>query len=416
MAFFIVWFIVRPLLVLVFGLMKKKKIVQKSYHQGKGVSVVIPCHNEEKIIANTLLSVLKQEVTTDLEIIVVENNSTDQTFEVIQQLANKFPQIKPYSISIPRYKEDGTRINPISYAVNFGVKKAVFPIVLRLDGDTQLGEPHVLTKMIRPILNKEAVLSACTVGVENNNENIITRLQTIEYFLSMEVDRRAQQLIQTLMCASGAMQAFCKETFLAVGGYTDNIHVSEDMDLTLKMHRCGGVKLVEDAIVFTDVPNNPKLLMKQRIWWTYIGMICTYQHKKGLYNKEYGKFGLVGFIGLPLKIFLSFQAIIGLIMRGILTVSSVFSGATTDIFQTFIVVSLIHVALDAFSVLVCIPVAKNKQAVSSLWLIPIFTLIYGPLLNFVKLYAVISGIFKVNKERIMLQRKFMEHTDLKHAS
>lgn len=412
-GFFIIWYLVRPLLVLIFGLLNKKKITNFTSHQAEGVSVVIPCHNEEAVIKETLLSVLNQKVPFDFELIVVENNSTDQTFSIIKELAKEFPQIKPYSLKIPRYRQNGTRINPISYAMNFGVKKSIFPIILRLDGDTQLGNQHVMKKMVQPILQNEAVLCACNVAVENATENILTRLQVIEYFLSMDVDRKAQQLLQTLICASGALQAFSKEEFWISGGYTDNIHVSEDMDLTLKMHRQGCVKFVEDAVVYTDVPITLKNLLKQRVWWTQIGMICTYQHKKGVYNKTYGKNGLVGFIGLPLKIFLSFQSFFGLIIKGITSIVAVLSGITTDIIETFIIISIIHVALDVFSVLICIPVSKNRKVLSNLWLMPIATLIYGPILNLVKIYAVFNGVYKVNKESIVLSKQTKEGSDTK---
>lgn len=415
LGFFIVWYFVRPILVLILGLLDKKKEDHLSFDHGEGVSVVIPCHNEEETIEETIRSVLNQVMSCAVQIIVVENNSTDRTFDVVQKLAEKFYQIKPYSLTISRFKYDGTRVNPISYALNFGIGKATFPIILRLDADTQLGEPNVLKKMVLPIIQKQAVLCGCNVGSENDKENILTRLQTIEYFLAMEVDRKAQQLLQTLVCASGAMQAFCKEAFLAVGGYEDNIHVSEDMDLTLKMHRIGCVQFINDAVVYTDTPNNAKQLFKQRTWWTYIGMVCAYQHKKGLFNREYGKFGLMGFIGLPLKIYLSFQSFVSLIIRVIASVVSVLSGITVNLTETFITITLIHVLLDAFAILICIPVAKNKQVISNLWLIPIFSLIYGPLLNLVKVYAVFSGIYKVNKERIVKSRQIEKTSSVQRA-
>jgi glycosyltransferase involved in cell wall biosynthesis len=65
------------------------------------LSIIIPAYNEEKRLSETLwnyFSFFQQEFENDFEIIVIPNNCSDRTFEVVKSFAEKFPQIKAFNI------------------------------------------------------------------------------------------------------------------------------------------------------------------------------------------------------------------------------------------------------------------------------------------------------------------------------
>ncbi|MDV2686420.1 glycosyltransferase family 2 protein [Alkalihalophilus lindianensis] len=379
------WFFVRPMSVLVSGLFKKKK--ERTLHYGTGVSVIVPCHNEADTIEKTVVSILNQNLKIPLEVILIENNSTDNTYFVIQQLSTKYPQVVPLSIATPRAH------NPISFSLNHGINHCKYDIVVRLDADTELA-PTSIQKAIAPIINGDASTTATNIRLSNLKENLLTRLQGLDYYFSMELDRRSQRLYNGVLCCSGAMQVFKLSDLREIGGYNNQKDMGEDMEITFRMHDKGKVEMTPEAIAFTDVPHTIKSLIHQRAWWMKIGIVTTYMHKKKI-GKKYGRKGMFGLVALPIKVFTTFQGLIGVVIKliGALILSQTNTGG--DFISGFLWFSILHIGLNLFSLLTIAPVTHSKQGLGQWYLLPIYSLIYQPFLAVIRAYAVLQGILLI---------------------
>jgi cellulose synthase/poly-beta-1,6-N-acetylglucosamine synthase-like glycosyltransferase len=382
--FSFLWFVVRPTSVLVSGLLQKKEKKEVSSLSCNGVSVIVPCHNESETIEKTVISILNQDIDFPMEVILIENNSTDNTYEVIQQLSNKYPQLVPLSIATPR------GLNPISFSLNHGIAHCKYDMVVRLDADTELA-PDSIRKAIKPIMDGTTTTTATNVRITNLHDNLLTRLQGLDYYFSMEMDRRSQRLYNGVLCCSGAMQVFKLSDLKEIGGYNNNKHIGEDMEITFRLHDKGKVEMTPEAISYTDAPNTLKSLIYQRAWWMRIGIVTTYIHKRKI-GKKYGRKGMLGLVALPIKVLTTFQAFIGIIIKAIGAVILPQTNTMVEIVNGFMWLSVVHIGLDIFIFLIIAPVAYNKQGLGQWYLLPFYSLIYQPFLAIVRAWAVIQGI------------------------
>jgi cellulose synthase/poly-beta-1,6-N-acetylglucosamine synthase-like glycosyltransferase len=186
------WFVGRPVAVLISD--QARKHVIPCGPSDKGISVIVPCHNASRKIEALVETVLQQDYRP-LELILVENNSTDETWGELLRLERKHPEVHVCWIP-PKPGEYAA-----SVALNVAVERAAYPVILRIDDDTVLAPGAIRAAMIAITPDMHTGV-ACNLRVSNPNETLWTRLQTVEYMLAMELDRRSQALLQTvLICA-----------------------------------------------------------------------------------------------------------------------------------------------------------------------------------------------------------------------
>ncbi|MGM7720558.1 glycosyltransferase [Metabacillus sp. Hm71] len=389
LSFSCLWFVIRPVAVLISGLLSKKKHNQINHVKCEGVSVIVPCHNEAETIEKAVTSFLNQDIDHPMEVILIENNSTDNTFQVIKSLSQKYPQVIALSMVTPR------GLNPISFSLNHGIDHCKYDIVVRIDADTELA-PDSIRKAIEPVINGKAVTTATNVRVSNLKDNLLTRLQGIDYYFSMEMDRRSQRLYNGVLCCSGAMQVFRLSDLRDIGGYDTRKDIGEDMEITFRLHDKGKVEMTPEAVSYTDAPNTIKSLVHQRLWWMRIGIVTTWIHKQ-MIGKKYGRKGMLGLVALPIKVITTFQAFVGIIIKLIAAMIVPQTDTILEVVNGFLWFSALHVGLDLFAFLVVAPIVHNKQGLGQWYLLPVYSLIYQPFLAMIRALAVIQGIVIVGK-------------------
>ncbi len=397
----------RPLLLLGQALHQKiKRKEQKEYvfinknlrHPTyNGVSVIVPCHNEATTIKVLVQSLLKQKVPYPIEIILIENNSTDHTFQVITNLAKDFDTIIPLSYKTP--------VNqfPISAALNYGLTHAKYPLIVRIDADTELADEYCIARAIQPIVDGVAVACATNVRIRNVNQSILTRLQSIEYYLAMELDRRVQQMYNSVLCCSGAMQVFRLDLLEKVGGYNTSKLAAEDMDMTWKMHRFGKIKMVPEAISYTDAPASWEELWKQRKVWMLLGVITLYSHRLKLGDYKYGHKGMLGLLGIPTKFFATFQAFVAIALKIILSIQLTTSGEPSSILTHYIYLTVVHIAIIGMVMVLIRPIVYHSQGFKQIGLLPFFASIYGLFLATARFYGAVQGLYEIMKQKQIQQ-------------
>lgn len=246
-----------------------------------------------------------------------------------------------------------------------------------------------LRKAVTPIATGEAIATCCNVRVVNPT-TILEKLQAIDYFFAMELDRRSQFVYQSVLCCSGAMSAFQTDALRAMGGYHTNPNISEDMEITLKMHRMGKVAVNPRAISLTDAPKNLRQLTKQRYIWNLLGVICLFVHRRYIGDKKIGRSGLVGLIGLPMKLIQTYQAFVGIAIKA--TGAILMKGVTLESLYLFGLFSVIHLGITGLTIAIVTPVAYSKQGAEYWYLLPLFSLVYQPYLAFVRFFGTLKGL------------------------
>jgi cellulose synthase/poly-beta-1,6-N-acetylglucosamine synthase-like glycosyltransferase/peptidoglycan/xylan/chitin deacetylase (PgdA/CDA1 family)/spore germination protein YaaH len=244
------------------------------------VTVIVPAFNEGKVITATLRSILASTYR-NLEILVVDDGSTDDTADVVLAFAAGNP-----SIRLIRQTNGGK-----AKAANHALTEARGDIVVAVDADTLVG-PEAIPKMIAHFASPDVTAVCGNIAVGNVN-GLFTAFQAIEYVTSQNFDRRAFSVLNCISVVPGALGAWRRHEVLAAGGYSDET-LTEDADLTLAILRRGGRVVYEpEAHGMTEAPESLGALLRQRFRWTYGTYQCLWKHRGGFFK------GTLGWVGLP---------------------------------------------------------------------------------------------------------------------
>jgi peptidoglycan-N-acetylglucosamine deacetylase len=244
------------------------------------VTVLIPAHNEESVIVQTVQSVLLSDLT-DIQVIVVDDGSADQTLELLQSNFGNNDCVQILH-QVNRGK---------AAALNNALSHAQTEIVVTIDADTEI-EPDAIRKLIRHFSDPKVGAVAGNVKV-GNRSRWLTRWQALEYITSQNMEKRAFDLLNCITVVPGALGAWRKEAIEAAGGITADT-VAEDADLTIAIRRLGWrVTYDEESIAWTEAPETPGQLIRQRFRWTFGTLQSFWKHNDTLFRPKYGTLGCI---------------------------------------------------------------------------------------------------------------------------
>jgi cellulose synthase/poly-beta-1,6-N-acetylglucosamine synthase-like glycosyltransferase/peptidoglycan/xylan/chitin deacetylase (PgdA/CDA1 family)/spore germination protein YaaH len=272
--------------ILAFAQFIRSKL-RESWHFGEEhhplVSVVVPAFNEERVITRTIESLLRSDYP-NFEIIVVDDGSTDRTFDMVN---DRFGNLENVSVFT---KANGGKAE----ALNFGWRQAQGEIVIALDADT-IFTPQTIAALAHRFADPRtgAVAGNAKVG---NRINIVTKWQALEYITSQNFDRRAFASLNCITVVPGSVGAWRRSVLEEAGGFSSDT-LAEDQDLTIQVRKFGyRIGYEENAIGLTEAPDSLRNLAKQRFRWSFGTLQCMWKHKRALLNPKYGT---LGFIAMP---------------------------------------------------------------------------------------------------------------------
>jgi cellulose synthase/poly-beta-1,6-N-acetylglucosamine synthase-like glycosyltransferase len=289
------------------------------------VSVLVPAHNEGLTIVEMVTATLAVHHSR-LEVVVVNDGSTDDTMEkLIREFALE-PFLRPDALRIatrPVREVYGSRQYPglivvdkenggKADALNAGLGRAVGDLICAVDADTVL-EPDALVRLALPLAQDERVIAAggvirvvngCRVRfgrvVERlSPQGLLGRFQEVEYARAFLFGRLGWNRLGDNVIISGAFGVFRRDAVVAAGGYREST-VGEDMELVLRLRRLAyeakqahRVVFVPDPIAWTEVPSTLRTLGRQRSRWHRGLAEVIRMHWRVIGRPRYGLMGLV---------------------------------------------------------------------------------------------------------------------------
>lgn len=228
------------------------------------ITVLIAAYNEEEIIRDSLDSFFRQHYAADVEIIVIDDGSTDRTREIVSDVIARTARPANQSLRLIQMPQNGGKAR----ALNAGLAQSAHDFVITVDADTLLFKDALTNLVVNQMQSPpNTAATAGTVLVRNSRVNLLTRLQEWDYFLGIAVVKRIQSLLQGTMVAQGALSIYRKDALLEVGGWQDT--VGEDIVLTWALSEAGyRVGYAENAFVFTNVPESYGDFYRQRKRWS----------------------------------------------------------------------------------------------------------------------------------------------------
>jgi cellulose synthase/poly-beta-1,6-N-acetylglucosamine synthase-like glycosyltransferase len=340
------------------------------------VSVLAPAYNEEANVVENVRSLLMLDYPL-FEVVLINDGSRDRTLGRLidafdlRQSARSFDRALPCK-SIRGVYESPTYPNLVvvdkinggkADALNAGLNLSLYPIFCAIDADSIL-EPDALLRLVRPFVDAPGVTIAAggVVRVANGCDihggrvhevqlprRALPLIQIVEYLRAFLFGRMGWSTGNSLLVISGAFGLFEKRAAVLAGGYaTDSI--GEDMELVVRMHRYRRerrqpyrIGFVPDPICWTEVPENFRVLRRQRTRW-HRGLIDTLLRHRVMMGRP--RYGSVGMISLPA--FLVFEMLSPLIeLSGYILLPALwaFGALEASLAGTFFVMAIMYMVL-----------------------------------------------------------------------
>lgn len=220
-----------------------------------GISVVVAGHNAARAIQRTLAS-LREQSRRRIQIIVVNDGSTDDTDRICRRLQRQ-GQIDSY---IPLMTRGGK-----AAAVNAGLAVARHPLFLVTDADTTF-DRDALARAAAAFSSSRVGVVGGNLRVRNKNASLATRVQQLNYGFSITLGRIVKDALGFYFVASGAFGMYRTHAVRAIGGW--DVGPGEDGDVLTRLRLAGWqARFAHRATAMTDAPVSFVALARQRLRW-----------------------------------------------------------------------------------------------------------------------------------------------------
>lgn len=241
------------------------------------VSVIIPAWNEEVGIVSTIQSVINNTYQ-HIEIVVVNDGSSDATHDKVTSFITAFKRIKRYDKKTITYyskKNEGKGV-----ALNHAIERSKGDIIITIDADSIAH--HLMVEKIVSYFEDpsvDAVVGNVKVAGEISFLNLLQRLEYLFGFYH----KRAHSVLGAEYIYGGACAAFRKETVFDKLGLFDTSSITEDIEMSMRTRAYGHTAVyADDAICYTEGANTIMGLIKQRTRWKR-GRFEAFGKYKGLF-------------------------------------------------------------------------------------------------------------------------------------
>jgi cellulose synthase/poly-beta-1,6-N-acetylglucosamine synthase-like glycosyltransferase/peptidoglycan/xylan/chitin deacetylase (PgdA/CDA1 family) len=271
-------FVARIAVLFLFAKRHRRLVGRRGFEPGFAppVSVVVPAFDEAVGIERAVRSLASSDYP-ELEVIVVDDGSTDGTGELVERLGlDRVVVVRQPNMGKPA-------------ALNHGIATARHDLLVLVDADTVF-EPATLGRLVQPFRDPGvgAVSGNTKVG---NRRGLLGRWQHIEYVMGFNLDRRLYDVLQCMPTVPGAIGAFRRQALAEIGGISDAT-LAEDTDATIALGRAGWrIVYVEEARAWTEAPSSLGALWRQRYRWCYGTLQSIWKHRAAFWRKGEERIG-----------------------------------------------------------------------------------------------------------------------------
>lgn len=247
------------------------------------VSIVVPCYNEEETIEETVRNLAGLSYPKK-EIILINDGSTDGTSEILKKLSEQYGDVRAIQLQENRGKAN---------ALQVGLFASRSEYLICVDSDALLADtaPYYL---IHQFFNKGERVGAVTGNPTiRNRNNLLSRMQLVEYASIIGAIKRTQRLLGKVMTVSGVVVAYRKKALVDVGLW-DRDMITEDIAVSWKLQkRFWDVRYEPRALCWMLVPETVSGLWKQRVRWAQGGQEVILRHWKTLFSWKQRRIWLI---------------------------------------------------------------------------------------------------------------------------
>jgi cellulose synthase/poly-beta-1,6-N-acetylglucosamine synthase-like glycosyltransferase len=223
------------------------------------VSILVPMHNEEKVAHQGIEAILGSDYPQDrIEIIPINDHSTDRTGELLIQISRHNQNVKPL------HRNSGVRGKPAG--LNDALKVATGEIIIVFDADYIPGK-GTIRDLALSFKDPEVGAVMGRVVPMNTNESLLARILELERSGGYQVDQQARYNLSLIPQYGGTVGGFRKDLMKALGGFDPQV-LAEDTDLTYRLVINGWKVVYANRVeCYEEVPQTWEVRSRQIRRW-----------------------------------------------------------------------------------------------------------------------------------------------------
>jgi cellulose synthase/poly-beta-1,6-N-acetylglucosamine synthase-like glycosyltransferase len=362
------------------------------------VSVMVPAHNEEMVIERTARALCSFNYPPDrFEVIIVNDRSKDRTGQILDELKQEYPMLRPYHI------KPGEGGGGKSAALNKGIESARGEVIAVYDADNT-PERSALTRLVATLCSHENY--GAVVGkfrVINAKRNLLTRFINIETISFQWMVQAGRWHLFKIASIPGTNFVIWRHVLEEAGSW-DEKALAEDTELSIRIYETGKlICFMPLGITWEQEPETWKVWVKQRTRWVQGNSYVVIKFVKQLFKLKRKRmiFDVLYFF------FTYFVFLLGVLLSDLIFVLAAFGVVKLTLNGPYVVIWLLAYVLFIVEILVTLEIERTELTWRNLFVVMLMYFSYSQLW----LYLVVRGMFLQLKSTLKKEKIVWYKTD-----
>ncbi|MBY2479042.1 glycosyltransferase [Clostridioides difficile] len=347
------------------------------------VSILVPAHNEAKVIGKTVESLLLLNYPKDkMELIVINDNSSDNSKEILEGIKNKYSNYNFTIINTDNLTGGKGKSNALN--IGYTLSKGEFIAVYDADNTPDRNALRYLIQTI--VMDDELGAVIGKFRTRNKNKNLLTKFINIETLSFQWMSQAGRWQLFNLCTIPGTNFILRKSIIEEIGGW-DSKAIAEDTEISFRIYKLGyKIKLVPQSITWEQEPETVKVWIKQRTRWAKGNIYVLMKYIKNIFKQ--GKNKIVFDIAYFFSVYFLFLT--SVIISDILFVLSISKLIEISIPINFFLIWILSYLLFIIEVSISLSIEKGESTFENIFIVAIMYFTYSQLWLFVAIKGMIE--------------------------
>ncbi|HEF0357514.1 TPA: glycosyltransferase family 2 protein [Clostridioides difficile] len=347
------------------------------------VSILVPAHNEAKVIGRTVESLLLLNYPkSKMELIVINDNSSDNSKEILEDIKNKYNNYNFTIINTDSLTGGKGKSNALN--IGYTISKGDFIAVYDADNTPDRNALRYLVQTI--VMNDELGAVIGKFRTRNKNKNLLTKFINIETLSFQWMSQAGRWQLFNLCTIPGTNFILRRSIIEEIGGW-DSKAIAEDTEISFRIYKLGyKIKLVPQSITWEQEPETVKVWIKQHTRWAKGNIYVLMKYIKNIFKQ--GRNKIVFDIAYFFSVYFLFLT--SVIISDILFVLSISKLVEISIPINFFLIWILSYLLFIIEVSISLTIEKGEATIKNIFIVAIMYFTYSQLWLFVAIKGMIE--------------------------
>ncbi|HBE9561866.1 TPA: glycosyltransferase family 2 protein [Clostridioides difficile] len=347
------------------------------------ISILVPAHNEAKVIGRTVESLLLLNYPKGkMELIVINDNSSDNSKEILENIKDRYNNYNFTIINTDSLTGGKGKSNALN--IGYTISKGDFIAVYDADNTPDKNALRYLVQTI--VMNDELGAVIGKFRTRNKNKNLLTKFINIETLSFQWMSQAGRWQLFNLCTIPGTNFILRRSIIEEIGGW-DSKAIAEDTEISFRIYKLGyKIKLVPQSITWEQEPETVKVWIKQRTRWAKGNIYVLMKYIKNIFKQ--GRNKIVFDIAYFFSVYFLFLT--SVIISDILFVLSISKLVEISIPINFFLIWILSYLLFIIEVSISLTIEKGEATIENIFIVAIMYFTYSQLWLFVAIKGMIE--------------------------